>query len=189
MTDNLRAKIAELRKLSDERRTYPHVGIAGVMRLDQALQIADFLAAEAERLAAENERLCRLLTDYDSISSCACCDMKLGWKYAGDGTCCIEIETGKPHECPVEWGKFPEGTYRFQEARAIAAEKKAERLAAENGRLRAAIQEQAGSCILCSGQGRKTRYEHDSASDAMELTGFEPCMACAKLRTVLEGKP
>lgn len=74
-----------------------------------------------KKLGEENERLCRLLTAYDSISPCDCCDMKLGWKYAGDGTCCIEIETGKPHQCPVEWGKFPEGTYRFQEARAIAA--------------------------------------------------------------------
>ena len=53
----LRAKIAELRLLDAERRTYPHVGIAGVMRLDQALQIGDFLANEVERLAAENERL------------------------------------------------------------------------------------------------------------------------------------
>lgn len=57
MTDDLRAKIDELRRLDADRRTYPHVGITGAMRLEQALQIGRFFANEAERLMEENERL------------------------------------------------------------------------------------------------------------------------------------
>lgn len=81
MTDDLRAKIAELRRLDTDRRTYPHVGIAGAMRLDQALQIGDFLANEAERLAAENERLraaLKLIIDADDMHELTQGDIEAG---------------------------------------------------------------------------------------------------------------
>lgn len=86
------------------------------------------VAAEAKQLSNKHLQLLeKAVNEADTISPCACCGQKLAWIWAGDGTVCWEVYTGKPHNCTVtaddfQQRRFPLGTYRHVENRAIIAE-------------------------------------------------------------------
>lgn len=69
------------------------------------------LLSDAEELT----RLTKLITNSDTISPCACCGVKLAWIFAGDGTTCREVFTGKDHKCSHNMNTAPKGTFRYLE--------------------------------------------------------------------------
>lgn len=108
--------------------SWPHPSVRSELRCSDCRN-----REEKEKLRSEVIRLQNLIENHDTISPCACCGKKLAWVFAGDGTYNHEVDTGNPHSCPISMddfrdGKFPEGTYRYQEHRAIKAEARIKQL-------------------------------------------------------------